>query len=616
MNKACSLIILLSFFLCQSLIGFSQKDDLQTLYALARQAKDNGENKKAISYFEELLKSTNSDSYYNELYDLYLIESDLESAEKLVKKRIRQYPKRADLLVDKGNILEIQKLSKEAEKLYDKAIDEVEKDDRQTRIVANQFNKYKRYDYVEKTFLKARKSLKNERIYQFELADAYARQGKTDEMVEEYLTILGGNRSYLQSIQNILQRVINPDPDGTQRERLKEVLLRRIQKNPNQEVFSELLVWLFIQDKNFNGAFIQAKALDRKGGEEGRRLFSLGELCLSNEEYEVAEKSYRYVISLGEETPYFLRAKMQLVATLKAKVINSNDYTAEDLQKLKSAYIQTIDDLGRSAYTTPMLRGLAELNAYYLDSISSAIEILDEVIQMNGVKSSEKAETKIELADLYLLSDEVWEASLLYSQVEKEFKYDRIGEIAKYKNAKIAFYTGDFYWAQAQLDVLKGSTSKLISNDAMDLSLLITDNVGRDSIIEPLQMFAVADLLIFKKNYADAVIVLDSIPKYFPFTTLKDDILFTKYKMAYQQKDYELAAQHLRALIADYAEDLLGDDALFALAKLEEEKFQNKEKAMELYKALLTTYPSSLFVVEARKRFRNLRGDRLDEEIN
>ncbi|MBL4708852.1 MAG: tetratricopeptide repeat protein [Flavobacteriales bacterium] len=615
MNRACRLV-LLSFLLSLSLSGFSQKNDIQTMYALARQAKDNGENKKAIGYFEELLKSTNSDSYYNELYSLYLLESDFNSVDKLVKKRIRKYPKRADLLVDKGNLLEIKKLPKEAEKIYNKAINEIGKDDRQTRLVANQFNKYKRYDYVEQAYLKARRSLRNERLYQFELANAYAKQGKTDEMVEEYLTILGGNRSYLQSIQNILQRVINPDPNGTQRERLKDILLRRIQKSPNQEVFSELLVWLFIQDKNFNGAFVQAKALDRKGGEEGKRLYNLGNLCLSNEEYQVAEKSYRYVIGLGEETPYFLRAKMQLVASLKAKIVNGNDYTAEDLQKLKLAYHKTINDLGKSSYTSPMLRGLAELNAYYLDSISPAIEILDEVINMNGLKNSEKAKTKIELADLYLLNDEVWEASLLYSQVEKEFKYDRIGEIAKYKNAKIAFYTGDFYWAQAQLDVLKGSTSKLISNDAMDLSLLITDNVGRDSIIEPLQMFAVADLLIFKKNYADANVVLDSIPKYFPFTTLIDDILFTKYEMAYQQKEYELAAKNLRTLIADYAEDLLGDDALFSLAKLEEEKFQNKEKAMELYKALLTTYPSSLFVVEARKRFRNLRGDKLEEEIN
>ena len=613
MNKAFHLLFIL---FCLSTTTLLAQNDVQTLNALARQAKDNGQNKKAIQYYEELLSKTKSDTYYNELVALYPIVNDFTAANKLVKKRIRRFPKRGELYVDKGHLLELQGLQKEAEKNYDEAIDLIDKNDQQNRAIAFQFNKYKLYSYVEKTYLKARKTQNNNRLFRFELANALAQQGKTTEMIEEYLSVLASNRSYLQSIQNILQRVLNPDPDGTQMEGLKTQLLRRIQRDPNQEVFSELLVWLYIQDKNFNGAFIQARALDRKAGEDGKRLFSLGELSLSNKEYDVAEKSFQYIIDIGDRSPYYLRSKMKLVDVLKLRVTNDVQHTPQDLSKLKHAYENTVQELGRSSITAPMLRGLAELNAYYLNNIDTAIEILNEVILLNGVSKQNKAKTKIELADLYLLSDEVWEASLLYSQVEKEFKYDRIGEIAKFKNAKIAFYTGDFFWAQAQLDVLKGSTSKLISNDAMDLSLLITDNVGLDSIIEPLQMYAVADLLIFRKSYDDAIVILDSIPKYFPATSLKDDILFTKYKIAYQQRDYETAAKRLREILSDYPEDLLGDDALFALAKLEEDFLENKEEAMKLYKTLLTTYPSSLFVVEARKRFRNLRGDQLEEKIN
>lgn len=613
MNKAASLII---FLLCfANISAWAQTDDLKTLVALAKQAKNNNENAKAITYYEELIKQSNSDVYYYDLYELYLVEQDFSSAEKLVKKRIRQFPQRGEFLVDKGNIAVVQKLEKDAEKDFNKAVDIALKDDRLTRSIANQFNKYKLYSYSEEIYLKARKAFKNDRLYQFELANTYGQLGKTDEMMEEYLTILGGNRSYVQTIQNLFSRVLNPDPDGIQKEKLKEMLLRRIQKNSNQEVFSEMLIWLYIQEKNFTGALIQAKALDRKNGEQGQRVFDLGNLALSNDELSVAEESFNYVIAL-KDSPYFLQAKMRLVNVLKQKVIGKKDFTEEDLKKLTNAYQSTISELGKSSYTTPLMRGLAEIQAYYQDSITKGIELLTEVINMQGLKGQIKAETKIELADLYLLNDEIWEASLLYSQVEKEFKYDRLGEIAKYKNAKVAFYTGDFYWAQAQLDVLKGSTSKLISNDAMDLSLLITDNVGRDSIIEPLQMYAVADLLIFKKDFDKAMVVLDSIPKFFPFTTLKDDILFTKYKVSIQKREYQEAAKFLKELIADYAEDLLGDDALFALAQLEEEEFKNEEKAMELYKALLTNYPSSLFVVEARKRFRALRGDQLEEEIN
>lgn len=613
MNKA--LLLLFFFSIGVSVTSIAQTNNKATLTALARQAKSNGENAKAIVYYEELLDKFKSDTYYTELLTLYIGEQNFDKANKLVKKRIRKFPNRADLLVDKGHLFALQDNKREAEKNYDKAVEMALKDDRITRIVANQFSKYKLDNYSEEIYLKARKAFKNNRLFQFELANTYTRLGKTNEMIEEYLSILGGNRNYIQTIQNLFSRILNPDPDGSQKEMLKGILIRRIQKNPGKEVFSEMLMWLYIQDKNFTGALIQAKALDKKGGEQGKRVFDLGNLALANSISSIAEKSFNYVIAL-KDSPYTLQSKMRLVEVLKQKVIGKKDYTVQDLQSLKAAYEATIDEIGKSNLTVPLMRGLAEVEAYYLDSISEGIYLLNEVIGMNGVKSIQKAEAKIELADLFLLSDEIWEASLLYSQVEKEFKYDRLGEVAKFKNAKVAFYTGDFYWAQAQLDVLKGSTSKLISNDALDLSLLITDNVGLDSIIEPLQMFAVADLLIFKKDFEKADVVLDSIPKFFPSTSLKDDILFLKHQMAIQKRDYEKAADFLRKLIADYGEDLLGDNALFALAQLEEEEFENTEKAMELYKALLTTYPSSLFVVEARKRFRVLRGDKLEEEIN
>jgi len=589
---------------------------VQTLYALGRQAKENGENGKAIQYFEELYDKTNQDAFYNELIELYTLEGQYDAAEKMVKKRIRSFSDRPELLVDRGQIYELQKDERQAEKYYKEAIDEIGKNEQTARQVANQFVKYNRYDFAEETYIAARKAANNNQLFRFELATAFAQQGKTEEMVDEYLNILAGNRGYLQTIQNLFQRVLHPDPEGVQMENLKTQLLRRIQKNPEQEVFSELLIWLYIQDKNFTGALLQAKALDRRANENGKRVYSLGELSLANKEYSVAEQAFNYVISYDDENPYYLNSRMKLVEVLKAKVTSDLNYTAEDLEKLRKTYATTISELRKSAFTLPLIRGEAELYAYYLDSISTAISILEDAVLIPGISKQDQAKIKIELADLMLLSGETWEASLLYSQVEKDFKYDRLGEIAKFKNAKIAFYVGDFYWAQAQLDVLKGSTSKLIANDAMELSLLITDNVGLDSISEPLEMYARADLLIFKKNYEAAEATLDSIPKYFPATSLKDEILLTKYQIEFKKKNYELAADYLKQLLADYAADILGDNALFSLAKLNEEQLNNKEEAMELYKRLLTTYPASLFVVESRKRFRNLRGDKLEEEIN
>lgn len=591
--------------------AIAQQKATQTNYALARQAKENGEWEKAISYYVELYQKTQADLYYRELVELYLETENYKEAEKLIKKRIRKNPEQLAYLVDQGLLEEKQGNEKEAAKFYDEAVAKLDRDPQQARLLANQFNRYQKYDYTEAVYLRSRKLNKNDELFRFELANAFAQQGKTGEMIEIYLDVVGNNRNYVQTVQNIFSRVLYPDPEGKQMQDLKEQLLRRIQDEPQKQVFAELLIWLYLQDENFRGALIQAKALDKKTNERGKRLHSLGQLALNNKAFEVAEEAYEYVINLGETSPYFLSSKMKYVEVLKEK-ITQTDFKSADLARLEQAYAKNISELGKSAFTLSLIRGQANLYAYYLNRLDTAISILDQALNLGGISQEEKAETKIELADLYLLADNIWEASLLYSQVEKAFKYDELGERAKFKNARVAYFTGDFFWAQAQLDVLKGSTSKLIANDALDLSLLITDNVGRDSVVEPLQIYARAQLLIFKQDYEEASKALDSIPKFFPESSLKDDILFTKFEINKAKRKYEEAAGYLQTLIADYTEEVLADDALFELAKLNEVELQDKERAMELYKRLITTYPSSLHVVESRKRFRALRGDDLE----
>jgi len=602
------------FLFCLTWVEVQAQNDIRTTTALAKQAKNDGELEKAISHYESLYEQTHSESSYNELLELYLEVENFDQAEKLTKKRSRELSKRPELIVDRGIVAEEQKDLKEAEKFYEKAIDKSEGDQRLSRTLANRFLKYSKFEWAEKTYLLARKEHKNEQVFRFELANVYAHQGKTEEMIEEYLNILEQNESYIQTIQNIFQRVLFPDPEGRQMEKLKTQLLKRIQKKSKSDIFNKLLTWLYIQDRDFYSALLQAKALDQRLGEQGKRVYSMGKLSLSNADYESAEDAFQYVIKLGDKSPYYLQSKMKLAEVLKEKVVNQRSYRREDLMKLKSHYEKTIRELGKSSYTLPLIRGLANLNAYYIDSVQAGVKLLEQAIQLPNISKQTAAEIKIDLADLMLFKDEIWEASLLYSQVEKEFKYDKLGEIAKFKNAKIAFYTGDFFWAQAQLDVLKGSTSKLIANDALQLSLLITDNVGLDSIVEPLERYAKADLLLLKKDYENALRTLDSIPKFFPSTALKDEILFKKYEIALEKQQYELAATHLNNLLSNYAEDILGDDALYNLAILYEEQLNDREKAMELYKQLLANYPASLFVDDSRKRFRNLRGDFFPEE--
>jgi len=585
--------------------------EVQLNRTLAEQAKNNGEFEKAIEYYEGLFELAESEVYYNALVELYPKVDDFKSAEKMVKKRIKKFPGQPEFIVDLGFLYEMQGEKKKAKVNYAEAVNEAESFD-QGRRIANQFLRYDLNAYAEEVYLKVRKRNRNQNLFRYELARTYAQQGKTDEMVDEYLAILGQNDGHLHSVQNVFQRLLTPDPEKVQFEMLKEKLLKKIQNNGNKAIFSELLTWLFIQDKNFDGAFVQAKALDRRLGENGKRLNSLAALSTSNKRYDIARKCYEYILGLKENNQYAHIARKKLVVVMEKEMFSKGQPSEEQLRALKEEYESAIQRLKTPEHTFDLMLGLSDLNAFYLDRLDSSVMILEQSLKMVGVNDMQKARAKLKLGDLMLIKGEIWEASLLYSQVEKAFKYDRLGETAKFKNSKVAFYVGDFYWAQAQLNVLKGSTSKLIANDALDLSLLITDNLGLDSIAEPLRMYARADLHFFKKDYAAANKALDSIPVFFPLSSLKDDVLFTKYKIAINLKDFELAKGYLQKLIVDHGEDILGDDALFAMGKIEEEHFQNKEAAMEYYKAIITDYPSSLFVVESRKRFRELRGDELE----
>ena len=182
-----------------------------------------------------------------------------------------------------------------------------------------------------------------------------------------------------------------------------------------------------------------------------------------------------------------------------------------------------------------MIKELAHIKAFYLQESDEAVDLLYDAIDIPGVYGKINAVIKLELADILLMQGDLWDASLLYSQVELDFKEDPLGHEAKFRNAKISYYTGDFEWAQAQLDVLKASTSKLISNDAIDLSLLITDNYAMDTITTPMLMFAQADLLAYQNRNEEAFLKMDSIVSTWPGHALTDDILMKKAEIYQKQ---------------------------------------------------------------------------------
>jgi tetratricopeptide (TPR) repeat protein len=276
---------------------------------------------------------------------------------------------------------------------------------------------------------------------------------------------------------------------------------------------------------------------------------------------------------------------------------------------LNSEIEAVLTKYGLSNLSLPVLKKSALLKAYYLNQPNEAIELLENAITKYSFDKNAVAEIKLDLGDMHLLVGDIWDASLLYSQVEKDFKYEIVGQNAKFRNAKLSYYASDFKWAKSQCDVLKGSTSKTIANDALDLSLLITDAIGIDTNDAPLKMFAAADLLILQHQYQKSLLKLDSINNIFAEHTLGDDIYYKKADIFMLTQRYSEAVKMYENIVEYYPNELYGDDALYKQAELYDRFLLNQEKAKTLYQEFLDKYPGSIYVIEARKRFRELRGD-------
>ncbi|MBL0105116.1 MAG: tetratricopeptide repeat protein [Bacteroidetes bacterium] len=574
---------------------------------LADQYFNNAEYEKAAELYDKLM-DRDPFGTYPQYYRCLLALKDYEKSEKLVKKMSKKQDSPI-YLVDLGYIYALQGQTDKAKAQYDKALKGLKGDQGAIISLASTFLNKTEPDYALQTYLQGRKMMNGIYGFFFEMAEVYYQKGDFTKMTDEYLDAVADNPMMQQSVLNILQARVGLDPDNSRTEYLRTSLLRRIQKNPERTEFSEMLIWLFIQQKDFDSAFIQAKALDKREREDGSRLMSIGSMAVSNLNYDVAIKCFQYVIDKGPINPNYIQARMDMLNTYNKKITENNTYTLADLQKLEKDYETTLAELGRGPRTSGIIRGLAHLRAFYLDNTDSAITDLENTIAMAGLAAQPKAECKLELGDILLFTGNVWDSDLLYKQVDKDFKHDPMGQEAKFRGARLDYFRGDFQWAQAQLDVLKSATSQLIANDALRLSLLISDNQGLDSTTDALMLYSKADLLSFRNKNDEALATLDTLLKNFPDHSLVDDSWFKMAEIMDAKHNWKEEDSLYALIVTNDSASVIADDALYHRAQLYDTKLNDKAKAMELYQDLIVNYPGSVFVTESRKRYRSLRGD-------
>ncbi|OIQ25042.1 MAG: hypothetical protein BM555_06830 [Crocinitomix sp. MedPE-SWsnd] len=605
-KKSNILLIFLFLFLGAGNTVLAQPKDDDT--KLADHYFSKGEFFKAEGYYKKVYKKYKSSVHFEKYFLCLFYQEKFEDAEKLTSKRLKQDPLNTNVAFMLTQVYEETDRQTEADQVYLDLIEDMVPVQSRITALGKEFKIRGKYDYALQTYLKGRKLIKKGYQFQLELAETYSSLDQPDQMINEYLNLLDYSQVYVKTVQTYLSRVIDFEEDDALVEMLKNSLLERIQKNPDKDYYSEMLIWYYLHKKEFTGAVIQAKALDKRNNLKGKRLYEIGQVCETNESFTAASKAYNYVIDLGKSSPYYTRSLERNLKLGFNQITNKKSYTNADLQAVAKSFEDALTSLGKTPKTMGMQMQLAEIYAFYLNEPAKAESLIKESLEL-PVNANQKARLKILLGDVYIVSDQIWEASLLYMQVEKQFTEDVIGHEAKFKNAKVFYYDGEFDYAKAQLDVLKASTSKLIANDAMQLSLLLQDNLVIDTVLAPVQMYANADLLLQQNNFSGALSMLDSLENEFPFHSIADEVLFKKAEIYQEQQNWEKAIELYDVVVLSYAHDILADDAAYNIAKIYEEKLSNKEKAAEYYKMILFDFKGSLYDAEARKKFRGIKAE-------
>lgn len=577
---------------------------------LATYYYNTGAFEQARLYLDNLWKKDPSvyDMYLNTLLEL----EEFDDAESIVKSRLKKSRDKSMAQVDLGSLYLRIGRDEEAQEAFKEALKALPVGRGPAKRLADAFIKLDQLDLALATYEKAMANANDNYGYHYELANLQGLRGDYEGMVDSFMDLLHERPNYLRTVQNSFNRNLRVANDVRQADMVRRKVLKASQERPEDNVYLELLIWVFNQQRDFLSAMAHVKALDQRNGEDGRRLMELAEVAAKNGDLETAYECYANVAAKGAGSTRYDDAKQAMLAVRTEQVTGSFPLDTAAAEALSDQYRVTLLDLGENPGTSGIMADWAQLLAFHLNDAAQAEDILQRAVDMPGLGMEDRSEIKLMLGDVLVFRDDVWTASLLFSQVDLDHKEGLLGQQAKFRNARVSYFTGDFNWAQAQLDILKASTSKLISNDAIDLSLLITDNFNMDTITAPMEMFARADLLRYRNRLDEALTTLDSLVLEYPMHTLEDEILLIRAEIALKRGQFDDAIGHYEEILELHFMDILADDALFGLADLHEEQLDAPDVAQGLYERLLTEFPGSLYAVEARKRFRQLRGDILE----
>lgn len=580
-----------------------QKEQIQIDEQLASQAFRDHEYEKARDLYADLYQKTNLIHYFQQYIECLIQLKDFDHAEKELKSFAKKNPIQAKTVADLVYVYTLQGKNDKAERYFNDILKELPDNAPVIRGLSNALQSRGLNNLAVTVLEKGNKLLGGEENFYMDLAYLNQSMVNYQEAFRYYFLELKTHPGQYNNIRNRLQTLLFYDVNNSIADELRIALLQQTQEEPDNLEFAQLLVWFALQQEDYDIALAQSQSIDRRTHDQDAQINNLSGICLNNKQFDVAREGYSYIVEKGKSSPFYGQAITGVIKTdyQKLKANNSSDKKAYD--RLSKRIDEAYDEVSTNDLSK-LMAIQADIMAYQLEEPEQAIKLLNSNLDNTPSRQSQ-AELKLKLADIYLHVDEVWEATLLYSQVDKSMKEEPLGHEARFKNAQLRYFIGEYEWAESQLKVLKAATSKLIANDAMTLSLAIKDNLEADTTGVELNRLARADYRIYQQREDEAVVLLDDIIATGNEVS-KPHALFRKGEIAEKRKECEAAEQLYLQIVEQYPDSYMADAALMHAALIEQNELKNKELAKEHYEKLIDDYPTSIYTAQAKKNYRKL----------
>ncbi|MEM7484215.1 MAG: tetratricopeptide repeat protein [Bacteroidota bacterium] len=588
-------LFLITYFVFQTLVC-AQED------FLAKQYFTDGDYEKAVVFYEKLVAQHPRRTDYGEgLVACYQQLERYEDAERFLLNKIEDSNAFPTFFIELGYNYTLQDQPEKATTYYENAIKKIDENPNFGYSVGYRFQKYALLDQAVMAYNRAME-LNPDLNYDYQLARIYGEKGNIEQMYQAYLNLIYEGRTSRSNVLRNIDDFISEDPEDTNNVLLRKVLLKNAQKNPDT-LWNELLSWLFIQQKQYSSALAQEKAIYKRTGEGSLdRLENLGQIALEDKQQEIAASIFEYIVNNSNSGQAKLNAQLHLID------IELEGSGRKKLETVEKKFQALVEEYGIQSRTLQLQIAYANFLTFKKETPAPAIAMLKESLELPMGRTG-VAYVKLALGDILVYDQKFNQALIYFTQIQKSLKNDVLGQDARFKVAQTSFYKGDFDWALTQLKVLRGSTSQLIANDAMQLSLLISDNSLEDSTQTALKKYARADLLAYQNKNKEAIEALEDILQNHKGEKIEDEALLRQGQLLEVQKSYETAEFNYKKIVEFYADGILADDAHFALGELYRNILDEPEKAKTHYEKIIYNYQDSYYFPKARKNFRRLRGD-------